>query len=362
MNRGIKLKKLFYSVSVALLAAVLNLNSSTLKAAEDSIATENNIAFSFDLYQQIKDEKINMIVSPYSLLSALIMAYEGANGKTKAAMQSALHLLADKPKMRAEYLSLYHKITGQNKFGNDDAIVDIAKNDRSFKFNIANTLWVQNDFPLIKEYQETVSKYYHGYVSNFDFKKDSRKASAEINAWISKKTNNMIQNTIMPGMLNKQTRLLIANAIYFKANWDKQFTPQETRTGRFKINSTQQVEVEMMHATDLYRYAETEEIEMLEMDYKGKALSMLVILPKKNNIINIENIISRNKLYEWKSKMSVQRVRLAFPKFKANSKYILNDKLDHMGMGVAFLDGAADFRGISDRSDLALKKSFIKRL
>jgi len=103
-----------------------------------------------------------------------------------------------------------------------------------------------------------------------------------------------------------------------------------------------------------FNYAETDEIQILEMSYHGKDVSMLIILPKGNDLANIEKSITLEKLSEWKNMLNEQRVDIFIPKFKFETKYFMAKALSDMGMPTAF-GSTADFSGMDGTRDLFIQ-------
>ncbi len=296
---------------------------------------EANNLFSFDLYNKYKSKEGNIFFSPYSISSALAMTYEGARGKTAEEMQSLLHF------PRLDILRL------------DSAKIysDLNKESKQYMLSTANALWAQKDYPFKQDYFQTVDTYYNGKVTNLDFKKDTENSRVTINNWVEDKTNDKIKDLIPKGILTPDTRLVLTNALYFKANWSRKFEADNTAEGRFKLDSGNDIYVMMMHQTDDFGYAETKNIQILEMDYIGKGLSMLIILPKENDLSSIEDSISGTQIANWKKTIKNEEVRVTVPKFKFETKYFMADDLKEMGMHLAFNPDLADFTGMWTRQN-----------
>lgn len=308
----------------------------------DKVGVLNNVVdannqLALDLYSKYKLEEGNLFFSPYSISSALAMTYEGAKGQTAEEMQAVLHFPDDKDKIRSDFVSIYNELN---------------KADKSYNLTTANALWAQEDYPFVDEYFNVVDEYYDGKVTNLDFKTNTENSRITINNWVEDKTNDKIKDLIPAGILDSTTRLVLTNAIYFKANWSNQFDAEDTRDGEFKLSSGQGVDAQMMHKTSSYNYGETNNLQILEMDYLGNELSMLIILPKGNNVNQIENIFSKEKLIDWKNDMQTEKVRVTLPKFKFETKYFMADDLKEMGMPTAFKYPDADFTGMSSTDEL----------
>ena len=308
-----------------------------------SIVNANN-QFAFDLYPKFKEESENgnIFFSPHSISVALAMTYEGARGKTAEEMQRVLHIPEDENLRRENFASIYNQLN---------------KTDAKYKLNTANALWVQQDFKLLDDYTNTIETYYDGKATNVDFAGATEQARQTINGWVEDKTNNKIKNLFPQGSLTPLFRLVLTNAIYFKGTWVKQFDKNDTRNENFRVSSDKTVKVPMMRIIDKdakFNYAETKNLQILEMPYEGEDLSMLVLLPKNDDITSLEESLTVKNLNDWKSQLKEQRVNVFMPKFTFDTKYFLKENLKEMGMPLAFSE-AADFSGINGTKSLFIQ-------
>ena len=313
------------------------------KEGVNAVVNANN-QLAFELYSQFNEESkdSNIFFSPYSISIALTMTYEGAKGQTAKEMQSVLHIPEDANVRRPNFARIFNEIN---------------KKEKKYKLSTANALWAQKDYSFLKEYTNNVEKYYGGKLTNLDFTRESEKSRQIINKWVEDQTNNKIKDLIPQGVLNAYTRLVLTNAIYFKGTWVKQFDEKDTKEEDFRIDSSNTVKVPMMRLIGdgvKFNYAETDEIQILEMPYHGEDLSMLIILPKGNNFANIEKSITLEKLSEWKNMLNEQRVDIFIPRFKFKTKYFMAKALSDMGMPTAF-GSTADFSGMDGTRDLFIQ-------
>lgn len=318
-------------------------DTGTTPQGVNAVVNANN-QLAFELYSQFNEESKdrNIFFSPYSISIALTMTYEGAKGQTAKEMQSVLHIPEDANVRRPNFARIYNEIN---------------KKDKKYKLSTANALWAQKDYKFLEEYTNNVEKYYGGKLTNLDFTRESEKSRQIINKWVEDQTNNKIKDLIPQGVLNAYTRLVLTNAIYFKGTWVKQFDEKNTREDDFRIDSSNTVKVPMMRliGNDVkFNYAETDEIQILEMPYHGEDVSMLIILPKGNDLANIEKSISLEKLSEWKNMLNEQRVDVFIPRFKFETKYFMAKALSDLGMPTAF-GSAADFSGMDGTRDLFIQ-------
>jgi len=301
---------------------------------------EANNQFAFEYYSHLKNRETgNIFFSPFSISSALVMTYEGAREQTAKEMQSVLHFPADDNLRRTEYLKIFNELN---------------KKDKKYELNIANALWAQKDYQFLSDYIDTVEKYYGGKTNNLDFVKDPEGSRVTINDWVEKQTKDKIKDLIPQGVINDMTRLVLTNAIYFKGEWVKQFDKENTTDEDFRINENDSVKVPMMQRTDEeaeFNYAENKDLQILEMPYSGEDLSMLILLPKDDDLAKVENSLSIENLAQWKKDLKKQRVEVFVPKFKFETKYLMTEDLKAMGMPTAFGLGA-DFSGMDGKKDL----------
>ena len=303
-----------------------------------SVVDANN-QFALDLYSKYKSEESNVFFSPYSISTALAMTYEGAKGQTAEEMRCVFYFPEDDSERRSDYAGLYNELN---------------KKDKEYKLSTANALWAQENYLFLDEYFGVVEEYYGGKVTNLDFMRKAEESRIMINDWVEDKTNDKIKDLIPSGVINSMTKLVLTNAIYFKGQWAKQFNEDNTSGQDFKVTSDKIVEVSMMQSTDdesEFNYTENDELQVLELPYSGDDLSMLIFLPKDDDIKTFENSITVERLIEWKKDLREQRVDVFMPRFKFETKYFMAETLKEMGMPTAF-SGSADFSGMTGKRDL----------
>ncbi|HEX7320501.1 MAG TPA: serpin family protein [bacterium] len=321
-----------------------------------STVVNANNRFAFELYTKFNERSgskaENIFFSPYSIVVALTMTYEGARGQTAEEMRTVFHIPEDANLRRSNFAKIINEINGK---------------DKKYKLSTANALWAQKDYKFLDGYTNAVEKFYGGKVTNLDFVKQGEKSRQTINTWVEDQTNKKIKDLIPPGVLDAYTRLVLTNAIYFKGTWAKQFDKKETRDEDFRTGAGENVKVPMMRLTGVdaeFYYGETEEIQMLEMAYEGEDLSMVMLLPKEDKLEEIERSITSEKWSEWKGMVSERRVDVYIPKFKFETQYFMVDALTEMGMPSAFDTELADFSGMDGTKFLLIQnvihKAFIE--
>jgi len=250
------------------------------KLADINNVVDANNQFALDYYSQLKEKDSgNIFFSPFSISSALAMTYEGAKGQTAEEMRSVFYFPADENLRRTEYAAI---------------LGELNKGDKEYKLSTANALWAQKDYQFLTDYFNRVEKYYGGKANNLDFKNDPEGSRITINNWVEDQTNDKIRDLIPRGVIDALTRLVLTNAIYFKGEWVKQFNLEDTKDESFRISKNNSAKVPMMQRTDRdakFNYTENNKLQILEMPYSGEELSMLILLPKNDDLTTLENLL-----------------------------------------------------------------------
>ncbi|MCK4671976.1 MAG: serpin family protein [Candidatus Aegiribacteria sp.] len=315
-----------------------------------------NNEFALDLYEEICDiqDSDNIFFSPYSISSALGMTYAGAEGQTAVEMAEVLHFTLPVEITNRAFNSLTEILSSGELVR--------AESGDPFTLSISNGLWMQNGFNLLDEYVAEVTMYYSAAVRNLDFINDPDGSRETINEWVAESTLDRIQNLIPSGVLNDDTRVVLTNAVYFKASWLKPFHERATSNAPFLLTDGSTIDVPMMSQTDYFRYVSTEGCSTVELDYAAGNASMLILLPD-GDIEEFQQDFNSDLLETIRRRLSSIRVSLSMPKFEFSRSMQLSQILRILGMESAFGSGA-DFSGFTGSPDLfiseVLHKAFVK--
>ena len=324
-------------IQVACLVSLL-LPVVALGAEEEALADANN-AFALDLYGQVRAQDGNLFLSPYSISTALAMTYGGARGETAVQMAKALRFNLPQDKLHPAFAAM-------------DAGIANIQNKGKVKLAVANSLWPQKKFAFLPGYIDLCRKHYGATITPLDYVNAAEPARKTINAWVEDKTNKKITDLIAPGVLGELTRMVLVNAIYFKADWASQFKAEATQKQPFHVSVSQTVETPLMHQKREFGYRENDELQVLELPYAGNDLSMIVLLPRKTDgLAGIEAKLTAQNLAAWTGKLQRPKVEVFLPKFKMTSQFSLGEKLAALGMTDAF-SAKADFSGMNGQRDL----------
>jgi len=337
----------------------------------EEVVSGNN-EFAIEVYGKLRAEKEgNLFFSPYSISTALAMTYAGARSQTGIEMGEVLHfpVIEEKGNFKkggskeSEGIGrdVFHRIYGQ-------VSRDLNKRGKkgNYELSVANALWGQEGYKFLEEYIELVETSYGGKLESVDFVEPKRRelSRQRINKWVEEQTNEKIKELIKKGSLDELVRLILTNAIYFKGKWADEFKEKWTRDERFSLDDGGEAKADLMHREGKYRYYETEDMQLLELAYKGEEVSMLVLLPKeKVRIETIEEQLKPANLHGWVEKLAEQEVDVFLPRFKITSEFQLGEVLKSMGMRLAF-SGSADFSGMTGKKDLfisaVIHKAFVE--
>ena len=323
------------------------------RRTNEQIITEGNNKFALELYARLRVGKGNLFLSPYSISTALGMAYAGARSETESQMAEVLHFptaVSEQVKPPADPAS------GRQRFALEfgKIIKDLNHRGRAggYELEVANALWGQKRYRFLDEFLETVKTNYDGQFSEVDFVKAAEDARKTINTWVEKETNNKIKDLISKGVLNSMTRLVLTNAIYFKGNWARQFKEERTRDAPFTLADGRKIDVAMMNQTAEFGYIQADTFQGLELPYADDELSMIVLLPiKYDGLSELEKTLTLDNLSQWLAKLHKRKVVVSIPRFKMTSQFSLASVLKSLGMKNAFSAGA-DFSGMNGQRNL----------
>jgi serpin B len=320
-------------------------------AIEQNDAAKAVNAFAIDFYKQVRGGQGNLFFSPYSISMALGMAYAGARGNTAAQMAKTMHLGLDQP-------------SSNKALGALDTQILAAGRKKGVELKVANALWADKSCPLLKEYLEVIRTGYQGGIRQLDFAQNPEPARKTINSWVEEQTKDKIKDLLAPGAVDTTTRLVLTNAIYFMGLWVSQFNKEFTKELPFTLPDGNEVQVPMMHRTEYFSYMDETDLQVLEMEYKGVELSMVVLLPsKEKGLEDLEESVTLDRLDQWigeHRRRGERKVEVFLPRFKMTSDFLLRTVLTNMGMTDAFSLGSADFSGMTGNMDFFIGEGFHK--
>ncbi|KAK2711519.1 ipis-1-like isoform X2 [Artemia franciscana] len=308
--------------------------------------------FTINLYNAVREEvgpSSNIFISPYSISAVVAMVLAGAKGDTKRQILDALNL---SEKSDEDILTGFSALIGKTE-GQDPAN----------KLNTANRVYAMENYKILESYSTLLEKYFGATLELKNFGDD--KTRIDINKWVEEQTESKIKDLIPQGALDAMTRLVLVNAIYFKGMWQNAFDPKETVKEPFHLSKTDTTDVQMMHIEETFRVGENKElgVRTLEMPYKGRLLTILIVLPNEiDGLSALEEKLKDNPL-AWKQMEQLMRpskLKVSLPKFKIESSVELSKIMAKMGMSDLFDESKANLAGISEKNDLFASAVFHK--
>lgn len=287
---------------------------------------EGNNNFTLKLYGELRAQEGNLFFSPWSVTSALAMTYAGARGSTAAEMQKTLDFRLEQKQLPPVFKKL-----------NSELMSGAGRNGQ--KLNIANGLCLTGGDPSV-EFKSLVKENYDAEIFPGGL--------GEINGWVSRKTEGKIWKILE--VLDANSAFVILNAIYFKGTWDSQFKKTETRDAPFKLAGGKEVTAPMMFQKNYYRMLKQKDFQAISIPYKGKGLSMVILLPDKTDgLPGLEKLLTWENVKSWLSELDGKpelETLLFLPRFKVETGYDLVAPFKALGMNEAFQAGMADFSGM----------------
>ncbi|HNO83579.1 MAG TPA: serpin family protein [Anaerolineales bacterium] len=326
--------------------------------AEGDLSTlvDGNNAFALDIYNALRSENGNLILSPYSMSLALAMTYAGARGDTESQMAQAMHYQPQAqlhPAFNALDLALEKKP------------INLDKDQEPLQINIANSVWAEKTMPILPDYLDTIAVNYGAGIHLADFLNKPNEERVAINNWVSAETEDRIKDLLAEGSITPDTRMVLVNAIYFKADWLHKFDANSTYDGTFHLLGGTEATVKMMgeNIHDI-PYMQGDGYQVVELPYAGETAAMDIILPEEGNFEAFEASFNKDVYDEIVNGLQVvPSARVNLPKFEFTKDFSLSDALIKLGMVNAFDRGLADFSGMTGEKDLfigdVIHKAFV---
>ena len=297
----------------------------TLNETQQGYITAGN-AMAFRLLDEVYDGE-SLILSPLSLQYALAMTANGASDETLQEIIDFLGYGAEGIDALNEYCRIL--------------LEQLPAVSLGVKLKVTDALLVNEKFPLLPAFQETVEENYYAAVENVDFTNPALIA-ARINEWSSRNTDGVIKKVLDPNDISPDAVAFLMNALYFKAKWagsqyDPMFRESGTRGHDFTLSDGSVKKVKMMSTVGGYRYSEMDGFGALILPYTGGNFYMGILLPDENNIEGLLEKLTEISWQEiWDSYIPNAEVHVKLPKFDIENKFYLKENLKALGLNRAF--------------------------
>lgn len=287
--------------------------------------------FAVKLLQQSCSQGESTVISPISVLYALAMTANGADGATLSQMEQVFGMDID---TLNEYLY---------------STVSVLPKDEGYDVDIANSIWIKDDeaeFTVEEEFLQTVKNYYDAgiFMSAFD---DA--TLKDINNWVTQKTNGKIQDIL--DKIDPDAVMYLVNAINFEADWLNDYTEENVWDGTFTNADGTQQTTEFMHKTER-GYIEDGNTTGFIKYYKDKKYAFVAMLPGEDVTVDeYITALSGDKITELLENVRDIEVVSAIPKFETTFDTELSEAFEALGMTDAFNSTVADFSRMGQAQD-----------
>lgn len=343
-------------------SSLKRVTSPDVPAADAQTLVDGNNAFALDIYQTLSAQDGNLILSPFSMSLALAMTYASARETTESQMADTLHFDLPQAALHPAFNALDQELASRGEGGSDES--------EPLQLNIANAVWAEQTYPFLPEFLDAIATNYGAGIRLADFINQFEGVRKEINDWVYDQTEEKIKDLLPDGSLNPDTRMVLVNAIYFKADWLSQFDADDTHDAPFFLLDGSEVTVDMMNQDVTVPYFVGDGYQAVELPYAGdpssplrESAAMTILLPDEGKFEMFESALTPELLAETLSGLQPTTMMLSLPKFSFESSFSLTAALKSMGMAEAFDRNLANFTGMSERNDLfisdVIHKAFV---
>jgi serine protease inhibitor len=293
--------------------------------------------FGFRLLDQVDDGNGNVMISPVSISTALSMTLNGANGKTRDEMLKALGT----NKFTVEQVNEANESTRELLSSFDPA---------KSTLRVANSLWVKQGVKLETDFLTKNANSYNAMIADVDL--NALDGYRKINEWVKTATEGKIP-TIIEEKVNPALRLVLVNAIYFKANWKDKFNKEDTKSGPFAVTAKENATVDFMNRSGSYPYIKHDWGTLVSLPYADGRTEMILGLPASGQ--DPQKLADKLAGQTNFAPTQFKQLLIALPKWKSTYEKELRNGLEKLGMSLAFTE-KADFSLMKKDESLAISK------
>lgn len=289
--------------------------------------------FAIRLFKQTNEDGKNTLISPLSVLCALAMTANGAEGETREQMEAVLG-------MSVEELNLYLY-----------SYINALPQGEKYKLSVANSIWFTDDdrFTVNQDFLQTNADYYGADIYKTPFDKQTLK---DINNWVKNETDNMIPKVLED--IPDAAIMYLINALAFEAEWTEIYEKNQVRDKTFTKEDGTKQDVELMYSTE-GKYLEDENATGFVKYYKERKYAFVALLPNEGvTVSEYVNSLDGASLAALLANAENRSVETAIPKFESEYDIEMSSILEAMGMSNAFNVTFADFTGIGDSTEVGI--------
>ena len=334
-NKGVK------SGAVRDLTEGISKNESASKAPDDEFKAAAS-SFAAELFKDNYSKGKTTLVSPLSVLTALALVQNGAQGNTLAQLEQALGGL-DRDTLNA-YMRAYCDFLTE-----------------SDELKIANSVWTDSSAEAKRAFLQKAVDSYSAQI--FSAPLSSKKTVSSINSWVKKNTDGMIPKIIENA--DRDAVMMLINAVAFEAKWETPYTNDDIEKLEFNSYSGKSKKTEFMCSTESVYLSDSDAVGFMK-PYKNGRFAFAALLPDENTGIDdyVASLSGEKLMKIFSSAKRGNEVNVKMPKFRAEYSTQLIDTLKKMGVKDAFDNKTADFSSLVENRDAyiatVVHKTFIE--
>ncbi|XP_058783180.1 serpin-ZX-like [Vicia villosa] len=297
--------------------------------------TEVSLTMAKHLFSKEEYKEKNIVFSPLSLQIILSIVAVGSQGSTKHQLLEFLH--SDSTgKLKTLCSQLVSYVLADNSSAGGPLV------------SFVNGVWVQQSSSLKPSFKKSVSTDFKAAIASVDFITKAHEVAKEVNLWAEKETKGLIKNLLPPESVDSLTRLILANALYFKGAWRTEFDISKTKDYDFYLLNGSSVKVPFMTSKDKQYISVFDGFKVLQLSYKGgqsykhkdrRSFSMYIYLPdaKDGLLALIEKVASDSEFLEHtRPRKSVPVGDFRIPRFNISFDLETSRMLKELGVVLPF--------------------------
>ena len=312
---------------------ILNLSEAIVHSPIDQVGTLADdwtaiSKFSQDLFREILTTgEENVVISPLSAYYVLAMVALGAREETLYEFQTLLGYDPRELAPKLSALAQYLMYTGG-----------------STVLNLAGSVWINERFPIASEFNQAMTYYFNSSANARNLMKQATKD--EINDWIYKQTNGLVDEALEEVEIDEYTMMLLINTLYVSARWDRSFNPMGQFPSVFYLESGMPLETTFLSTNFTGLFASvTDYYEAVLLPYDDDRLGFFLVRPTDGT--NVRDFAATHDLTTILNNLKDHStVAVQMPKLDKEFDILMNDQLQAMGLNQVFDSNYSDLSGL----------------
>ncbi len=289
--------------------------------------------FTARLHQELARHGGNSIHSPLCVAASCGLLLRGARGETAGEIIAVLHAQEGAPR----FLSTLDTLR---------AYLDVITFTTGGQWRLANGAWFDGKLRLREGFMESARSIPADTVAAIDFSGAPEQGRNAINRWARDGTRGRIPELIPVGSIDVSTALVLANTVFFRSRWLHPFAEGLTADETFWVGQTDSTKVPTMQSTMETLYGETDDEQVVRLDYRGGNIGMMIVLPRaRDGLTDLERRLDAHAIAAVRGCAGPSRVELHLPRWRAASEWDLVPVLQDIGISRAFRPGECDLLG-----------------